>query len=107
MTATITFTLTPTIPPEATPALYPNPLKEDGPVHLELPLDQPHDYVNVRIFTTAFRKIYEYNSNFVPAGVFELDLDPGQFKGPAANGFYYLVIDIPGHRWIVKLLILR
>jgi hypothetical protein len=88
--------------------LYPNPLREDGPVHLEIPFDQPHDYVNVRVFTTAFRKIYENNSSFVPAGVFELDMEPGHFKGSsAANGFYYVLIDIPGHRWIAKLLILR
>ena len=77
-------------------------------MHLVIPFDQPHDYVNVRVFTTAFRNIYENKTRFMSEGVFELDLDPVQFKGsPPANGFYYVVIDIPGHRWILKLLILK
>jgi hypothetical protein len=88
--------------------LYPNPLKEDGPVHLKIPFDRPHDYVNVRVFTTAFRNIYENKTLFISEGVFEMDLDPVRFKGsPPANGFYYVVIDIPGRRWIAKLLILK
>ena len=70
--------------------------------------DKPHDYVTVKVYTTAFRMVYENTSRFVPAGVFGFDLDPGQFKGSSsANGLYYVVVTTPSNRWISKLLILK
>lgn len=102
------FTPTATLAPEATPILFPNPLRDDETVHLDIPFDKPHDYVMVSIFTTAFRKIYENTSRFVPDGIFTKDLNIKDVKGSvAADGLYYVVIDIPGHRWITKLLVLR
>jgi hypothetical protein len=93
---------------ETTPILYPNPLKGPGPVTLSVSFGEPHDYVTVKVFTTAFRKVYENTTRFVPAGIFNFSLDPRDFSGaPGANGLYYVVITTPSNRWISKLLILK
>ena len=107
-TPTPTVTGTPVVSATTTPILYPNPLKGPGPIHLELTFDQPHDYVTVKIFTTAFRKVYEGSSQFVPSGLFVMDIDPDHFKGSsAANSLYYVITTTPSNRWISKLLILK
>jgi hypothetical protein len=92
----------------ATPVLYPNPVKNDDPVTLRMVFDQPHDFVTVKVFTTAFRKVYEDTVRFVPAEVFSYSLEPNHFKGSrSANGLYYVVVTTPSNRWISKLLIIR
>jgi hypothetical protein len=60
----------------------------------------------IRIFTTAFRKIYETEDKNVPAGVYTKDLT-GFHVSDVANGLYYVVITTPTNRWIDKLLILH
>jgi hypothetical protein len=83
-------------------------LKGPGPVTLSVVFSNPHDYVTVKVFTTAFRKVFENTSRFVPAGTFDFSLNPDDFKGAAgANGLYYVLITTPSNRWISKLLILR
>jgi hypothetical protein len=82
-------------------------LKGPGPIHLVVNFDNPHDFVTVKVFTTAFRKVYENTTPNVPGGPFQFDLDPDNFKGSAANGLYYAVITTPSDRWISKLLILK
>lgn len=92
----------------ATPILYPNPLKGPGTVTLAVYFSNPHDYVTVKVFTTAFRKIYENTSHFVPAGTFDFTLNPDDFKGATgANGLYYVLVTTPSNRWISKLIILK
>ncbi|GEM_PF-3580967 len=103
-----TWTLTPGASAATTPFLYPNPVKDDNPATLRVDFDQPHDFVSIRVFTTAFRKVYDDRKQFVPAGVFSYSLDTSNFKGSrAANGLYYVVVTTPTHRWISKLLIFR
>jgi hypothetical protein len=102
-----TPTDSPTPVATGTPVLYPNPVKDPGPIHLATAFDQPHDFVTVRIFTTAFRKVLEKSAQIVPAGPFQMDLDPSDFKGSPANGLYYVVITTPSNRWVSKLLISR
>jgi len=67
---------------------------------------EPHDYVAIKVYTTAFRKIYERDFKYVPAGFFTFSFD--NFPGSAvANGLYYVAVSTPSNRWIDKLLILR
>lgn len=92
----------------ATPLIYPNPLKDQGPVNLEVVLSKPQDSLSVKVFTTAFRKVYEDKVQSVPGGMFLYGLDPSRFKGAAgANGLYYVVITTPSNRWVLKLLVTR
>jgi hypothetical protein len=102
--ASLSPTLTPAAP--ATPVLYPNPFKRNGPLNLQVYFAEPHDYVTVKIFTTAFRKIYQSNQSNVPAGVFTFSFD-NFHPSSVANGLYYVVVMTPTDRWIEKLLILR
>ncbi len=113
-TFTVSGTLTPNVTQTTTvvviptPILFPNPLKGPGTVTLSVSLTNPHDYLTVKVFTTAFRKVYENTSHFVPAGIFNFSLDPSGFIGESgANGLYYVVVTTPTNRWISKLLILK
>lgn len=88
--------------------LYPNPVKDGGLVTLRVQFGTSHDFVTVKVFTTAFRKVYENTAAFTSPGSFTCVLDTGNFKGsPAANGLYYVLVTTPSDRWISKLLILK
>lgn len=92
----------------ATPLIYPNPLKDKGPVNLQVVLSKPQDSLSVKVFTTAFREVYKDTVLSVPSGMFLYGLDPDRFKGATgANGLYYVVITTPSNRWILKLLVTR
>jgi len=90
------------------PTLYPNPLKGAGSANLQVVFSQTQDFVTIKVFTTAFRKVYDDTVKSVPVGTFLYTLDPGHFKGSvAANGLYYVVITTPSNKWVSKLLIFR
>ena len=94
--------------PLSEPNLYPNPVRDNGPAEIQVFLTQPQDYLTVKVFTTAFRKVYEDTVKTIPAGVFTYGMDTTRFEGgAAANGLYYVVITTPSNRWISKLLILK
>jgi len=77
-------------------------------VTLKATFDKPHDYVDIKIYTTAFRKVFEQRVGFVPAGAFTFTIDPTNLKGSVmANGFYYVEVRTPTDRWMLKLLILK
>jgi hypothetical protein len=77
-------------------------------VSLEIALQSPADSVNIKVFTTAFRKVAEQTYSQVPAGVSTLSIDLKDKTGvPLANGLYYVVVRTPAGRTIAKLLILR
>jgi len=93
---------------QTSPLIYPNPVRDDSPAELQIPLNQPQDYLTVKVFTTAFRKVYEDMVKTLPSGVFTYGLDTTRFDGgAAANGLYYVVITTPSNRWTSKLLILK
>jgi hypothetical protein len=71
--------------------------------------DQPHDYVTIKVFTTAFRRVYESTVRYVPAGPFQVAVDTNDFSGGRmpADGLYYMTVTTPLDRWILKFLILR
>jgi len=90
------------------PVLYPNPIKDGGPALLQVVLAQPQSELELKVFTTAFRKVYADKVQNLPAGAFQYALDPARFEGgEAANGFYYVLVTTPSNRWILKLLITR
>lgn len=93
---------------QTAPLLYPNPVGGGGPAELQVVLNQPQDYLTVKVFSTSFRKVYEGTVKTVPSGVFLYGLDTSHFEGgTAANGLYYVVITTPSNRWTLKLLILK
>ena len=58
--------------------------------------------VKVKLFTSAFRKVWQRDFNNEPAGEDRLTLN----VPPMANGIYYLVVEADGKRWVVKWLVL-
>ena len=97
-------TFTPT--PPVGVVLYPNPTDGSGPLLISVPLTAPAD-VNVKIFTTAFRKVLEQDFPGQPVGVpVSITLNDREGK-PLASGLYYVVVTSPQGRVIGKLLLLR
>jgi hypothetical protein len=106
LTPTATGTVTQAFTPVLTPLIYPNPILDSGPVHLQVPLTSPAD-VTMRIYTTAFRMVQEEPfEQILPGEGISLTLKD-KWENPLANGLYYLVIEAQGKRWIMKLLITR
>lgn len=109
-TSTIGFTLTAT--PTASPkgnngvAVYPNPAT--GPaVSVLPPAYSGVSDVQVEIFTLAFRMVQDETFHSVPSGMpvtVELTDKSG---APLANGLYYIVVTVDGHRSVGKLLLIR
>lgn len=90
------------------PIFYPNPIRGDGPANLQIAFNQAQDHVGIKVYTTAFRKVYEDNIRSVPQGTFLYDLEVNNFKGGrASNGLYYLEVTTPSNRWVIKLLIFK
>jgi hypothetical protein len=110
---TMTFTPTQSPTPTSTPGLtgiFPNPVSGGSSIQLTYQLGQTASEVKVKIFTPAFRKIYEDDSlPTAPGGqLYVLDWNR---VGHIANGIYYLVLYIKtggseSHQ-VMKLMILR
>jgi hypothetical protein len=63
--------------------------------------------VRVEIFTPSFRKVQDETFPNVPAGVaVQVELKD-RWGNPLADGLYYVLVIVDGHRSIGKLLILR
>jgi len=109
LTATSTASNTPTPLPQ-NDVLFPNPWNGTVPLALYHMVNQAVDSVRLKIYTVAFRKIYEDDTLAASAGqhLYALDRDKA---GNLSNGLYYLVMDeVSGgkeHPQIFKLLILR
>jgi hypothetical protein len=117
LTASATSTGTPvnTITPTrtSTPAgtngvvLFPNPAEGPGPVTLQITLSTAGK-VQISVFTTAFRRVNEVTLPNVPAGTTDIALPLADQGGkPLANGLYYVVIQTPQGRFVIKLMVLR
>jgi hypothetical protein len=114
----VALTSTPTAPPTATatttpepiggvPVLYPNPATGPGPVSIQLPTYPGVAKVALQVFTTAFRMVntLSYDNQAGGSNV-ALPLTDRNNR-PLANGLYYVVVQSPAGRSILKLLILR
>ena len=117
----VALTFTPTASPTATatpgsgsagggikpPVLFPNPVSGDGPVSIQLPNYPGTGKVTIQVFTTAFRMVNTIG--FISeAGGSLVALPLTDRNGRSlANGLYYVVIQTPAGKSILKLLILR
>ncbi len=111
-TPTPNLTITPTIGiTVGPPVVWPNPLRNSGPVTLQLTLNNSKpSKVTVRLFTTVLRMVQRQEYDGVPAGLvrFQVPISPIDKQGkPLANGLYYIAVDSSAGRTILKWLILR
>ena len=91
-TPSSTFTLSPT--PSTLYVVFPNPSDGVHPVSFEYSLDGQASAVKFKIFTVAFRKIYEDDQLSLAPGSHLASLDFPQAGLELANGLYYLVLEI-------------
>ena len=77
-------------------------------VKVNVTLGQAAEWVRVRLYTVAMRKVAEQSFDPRPSGVYDFDLLLKDVKGSdLGNGFYYLVVETQAGRSIGKLLLLR
>ena len=106
-TPTPSFTFTPTPEPNGgVPVLYPNPVSGPGPVTIQLPNYPGTGKVTVQVFTTAFRMVNEFTVNEAGGSKAPLPLTD-RSNNPLANGLYYVAVQTPAGKSILKLLVLR
>jgi len=110
-TQTSSPTITPTFmggPPIGPPIIYPNPPTGSAPVSIQFLMPTAAAEVDLKVFTTAFRKINQVSYPNIPAGLVTLSLPVTDEKGaPLANGVYYVLVTTRQGHAIAKLLILR
>ena len=114
-TSTPSGTATSTPPWTATPfnagIPFPNPVTDGSPLQFNYLVPSTEDQVRVKIFTTAFRKIYEDDGLATTAGSHLYVLDWGKAGLNVANGLYYVVVEqeTSGQtsRQVMKLLVER
>ncbi len=100
-----TKTPTPSIAPDK-PVLYPNPVRDEGPVKIQLNLLGTSD-VKLQIFTTSLRKVRDLTIPQVAKGL-EISLDlVDKANVGLSNGLYFIVVTTQRGRSIHKLLVLR
>jgi len=110
-TPTATDTPTPTNTPyPSNNIVWPNPWDGSAPLTFYHTISQPVDLVRLKLYTLAFRKVYEDDSQptSVKQQIYTLDWNK---IGNVANGLYYLVVDeVRGRQetqQVIKLLIHR
>jgi hypothetical protein len=90
--------------------IFPNPVSGGGPLQVSYQLGQTVGQVKLKLFTVAFRKIYEDDGlPTAPGGqLYVLDFNK---VGSVANGLYYVVLYVKTggsetHQ-VMKLLVIR
>jgi hypothetical protein len=71
---------------------FPNPNDGKEPLTFYYRLDKPADKVQLKVYTTAFRKLYENADVPAEAGVHLYTLRWDRTGLNLANGLYYLVL---------------
>ena len=111
-TPSFTPTLSPT--PTSTPALtgiFPNPFTGAGLLKLSYQVPGSADQVEVKVFTLAFRKIFEDDRLDASPGGHFYTLNWGVNDLNAADGLYYVVLTVKTGgsqtRQVMKLLVIR
>ncbi len=92
-TPTVTNTPTVTPTPEILNTLFPNPVKSGTSVNFSYNVTGPANQVEVKLFTLAFRKIYEDDTLSTVQGQHAYTLNWGNQNPNIANGLYYVVLD--------------
>jgi hypothetical protein len=105
-TATFMATATPTPTGNQGVVIFPNPVT--GPaVNILPPSYAEASDVRIEIFTAAFRKVQDQTYPNVPPGVAITVELKDKWEAPLADGLYYVIVFVDGHRSVAKLLILR
>jgi hypothetical protein len=106
---TATNSSTPTLTPVSPkPFLVPNPVRGSGPVTIQFSLASPASHVTVEVFSLGSRLVDKKTWFNLPAGNNDLSLFLTDKEGMLlANGLYFVVIQTPQGRFILKLLILH
>lgn len=92
----------------STPVSYPNPVTGPGPIHVQVILQQPVSWLNLKVFTLSFRMVNEEKFQNLPAGPNDFPLAMTDKWGrELANGLYYLEAIIPQGQTMGKWLILK
>ncbi len=111
---TVTDTPTSSSTPTSTPAItgvFPNPFTGGGLLKLSYQVPETTDEVKVKVFTLAFRKIFEDDNLETSPGGHLYTFYWGLNSLDAANGLYYVVLDIKTGdsrtQQVMKLLVIR
>lgn|GEM_PF-2547121 len=111
-----TCTPTPTVVPSSVSVPYPNPWPDkdnpNAPLQFNYTNSQQEDQVSLKIYTVAFRKVFEDDGlSTVPGYQPPYVMDWSKVNGTLANGLYYFVIETKQgsnlDRKIMKVLIRR
>lgn len=113
-TVTLSFTPTQSPTPTSTPALtglFPNPYMGTGSLKLSYQVTGSADQVEVKVFTLAFRKIFEDDNLSASPGGHLYTFFWGLNNLDTANGLYYVVLIVKTggsetHR-VMKLLVIQ
>lgn len=110
-TCTPTPSPTPTSTPGATGILFPNPVRDGTPLRFDYDVTGPVREARVKIFTPAYRKVFEDDGLSASPGWHEYVLDWDRINPPLANGLYYVVLELTDGsretRQVMKLLLQR
>ena len=103
-TATRTNTATATPPGNPVVVVFPNPVT--GPtVNVLPPAYTGTADVRIEIFTLGFRKVQDHTYMNIPDGTPVVVQLVDRFGAPLANGLYYVVVTVDGHRSIALYLL--
>jgi hypothetical protein len=114
-TPTPTITFTPTATSGIVNVPYPNPWPDknnpSAPLQFNYTNSQQAGQVDLKIYTLAFRKVFEDDGLMTAPGSYSYVMDWAKLNDVLANGLYYFVIETnPGAnptRKIMKVLIER
>ena len=95
-------------PPIGPPVIFPNPSTGSAPVSIQFLMPTAAAKVDLKVFTTAFRKINQISYPNIPAGLVTLSLPVTDEKGaPLANGIYYVLVTTRQGQAIGKMMVLH
>ena len=104
LSPTLTFTPTPVF--VGPPVIFPNPVTGETVTGIQLPNYPGIGEVTIQVFTTAFRRVNWFSQPEAGGSVETLPLTD-RWGHPLADGLYYVVVQSPAGKSILKLLILR
>jgi hypothetical protein len=90
---TITLTPTPTATVLNTGILYPNPVREGTTVGFYYQATSQSNSMKMKLYTTAYRKVYEQDGLLATAGVHFFKFDWAEAGLNLTNGLYYVVLE--------------
>lgn len=87
--------------------MYPNPVTEGDIVSLTVPGSVSGERLSIDIYTTAHRLVARQVVTPDAASGFITVILRDRKGSPLANGFYFIAVDTPSFRTLLKLMVLR